>query len=53
MTIVKTLPVNAAQKELYDLLELVHPKEKLKEKALKRVIDEQRKRGYCVLQAYG
>jgi SpoVK/Ycf46/Vps4 family AAA+-type ATPase len=49
--IVRTLPVNTAQKELNDLLELVHPKEKLKEmvlapkleKALKRVLDEQRK----------
>lgn len=49
--IVKSLPVNAAQKELNDLLELVHPDEKLKEmvlvpkleKALNRILDEQRK----------
>ncbi len=48
--VVKTLPVTAAQKELHDLLDLVHPKEKLKEMilvkrvkdSLKRVIDEQR-----------
>jgi SpoVK/Ycf46/Vps4 family AAA+-type ATPase len=51
LSIVKTLPVNAAQKELNDLLELVHPKEKLKDmilpfglqKSLKRVLDEQKK----------
>ena len=49
--VVKNLPVNANQKELYDLLELSHPSERLKEmvlasklqKALKRVLDEQRK----------
>ena len=49
--IVKPLPLNASQKELKDLLELVHPGEKLKqmvlvphlERALKRVLDEQRK----------
>lgn len=49
--VVKTLPVNATQKELNDLLELVHSNEKLKEmvlipeleKALKRVLDEQKK----------
>lgn len=48
---VKTLPVNAAQKELNDLLELVHPKEGLKDMilsaplktTLKRILDEQRK----------
>lgn len=48
--IVKGLPQNSAQKELKDLLELLHPKEKLKdmvlkpylEKCLKRVLDEQR-----------
>jgi SpoVK/Ycf46/Vps4 family AAA+-type ATPase len=48
--VVKTLPQNAAQKELKDLLELLHPREKLKdmvlkpnlEKSLKRVLDEQR-----------
>ena len=51
LAIVKTLPVNTAQRELNDLLELVHPKEKLKEmvlplsleKSLKRVLDEQKK----------
>ena len=49
--VVKVLPQNSAQKELKDLLELSHPKEKLKdmvlkpelEKSLKRVLDEQRK----------
>lgn len=49
--VVKALPQNSAQKELKDLLELSHPKEKLKdmvlkpelEKSLKRVLDEQRK----------
>jgi len=49
--VVKQFPLNATQKELNDLLELVHPNEKLKEmvlipeleKALKRVLDEQRK----------
>ncbi len=49
--VVKTLPLNTSQKELKDLLELVHPDEKLKqmvlipplEKALKRVLDEQKK----------
>jgi len=49
--IVKTMPVNAAQKELNDLLELVHPEIKLKHmtlvlvlrKKLKRVLDEQNK----------
>ena len=48
--VVKSLPQNSAQKELRDLLELLHPKEKLKdmvlkpylEKCLKRVLDEQR-----------
>ncbi len=49
--VVKSFPVSASQKELSDLLELVHPNEKLKgmvlipklEKALKRVLDEQKK----------
>jgi SpoVK/Ycf46/Vps4 family AAA+-type ATPase len=49
--VVKAMPQNAAQKELKDLLELSHPKEKLKdmvlkpqlEKSLKRILDEQRK----------
>jgi SpoVK/Ycf46/Vps4 family AAA+-type ATPase len=49
--LLKTMPVNAAQKELNDLLELVHPKEKLKDmvlsnnlkKTLKRILDEQQK----------
>lgn len=49
--VIKSFPVNATQKELNDLLELVHPNEKLKgmvlipelEKALKRVLDEQKK----------
>lgn len=49
--VVKSLPVNAAQKELSDLLELTQPDEKLKDmvlipslqKLLKRVLDEQRK----------
>lgn len=49
--VVKALPVNSAQKELNDLLELYHPHEKLKEmvlvpsveKSLKRVLDEQHK----------
>ena len=49
--IVKSIPISATQKELNDLLELVHPKEKLKEmvlnieleKALVRVLDEQKK----------
>lgn len=47
--LVKAMPVHAAQKELNDLLELVHPKEKLTDmvlepglkKALKRILDEQ------------
>jgi SpoVK/Ycf46/Vps4 family AAA+-type ATPase len=50
-SVVKTLPVSAAQKELTDLLELSHPHEKLKEmvlnselqKKLKRVLDEHKK----------
>lgn len=49
--VVKSLPTNATQRELNDLLELVHSNEKLKEmvlipeleKSLKRVLDEQRK----------
>lgn len=49
--VIKSFPVNATQKELNDLLELVHPNEKLKEmvliseleKSLKRVLDEQKK----------
>ncbi|MFD2918865.1 AAA family ATPase [Terrimonas rubra] len=49
--VVKSFPVSASQKELNDLLELVHPNEKLKgmvlipelEKSLKRVLDEQKK----------
>lgn len=49
--VLKTMPLNAAQKELSDLLELVHPKEKLKDMvlepalkgALKRILDEQQK----------
>ena len=32
--VLKTMPLNAAQKELSDLLELVHPKEKLKDMVL-------------------
>ena len=48
--VIKPFPLNATQKELNDLLELVHPNEKLREmvlipeieKALKRVLDEQR-----------
>ncbi len=48
--VVKPFPVNATQKELHDLLELIHPKEKLKEmvlsdsvqKSLNRILDEQR-----------
>lgn len=48
--VVKNFPLNANQKELYDLLELSHPTEKLKEmvlplklqKILKRVLDEQK-----------
>ena len=50
-SIVKALPVNAAQKELNDLLELSHPHEKLKEmvliselqKKITRVLDEHKK----------
>ena len=49
--VVKNFPASATQKELNDLLELIHPNEKLKgmvlipelEKALKRVLDEQKK----------
>ncbi len=49
--IVRNLPVNAAQKELHDLLELVHPDVKLKNmvlakgitKSLKRILHEQTK----------
>jgi SpoVK/Ycf46/Vps4 family AAA+-type ATPase len=49
--VVKSFPQNATQKELNDLLELVHPNEKLKgmvlepalEKSLKKILDEQRK----------
>lgn len=49
--IIKKLPVNSAQKELNDLLELVHPQVKLNDmvlspivhQALQRVLDEQRK----------
>jgi SpoVK/Ycf46/Vps4 family AAA+-type ATPase len=47
--VVKSFPVSPTQKELSDLLELLHPSEKLKEmvlqpklqKVLKRVLDEQ------------
>ncbi|MRX46940.1 AAA family ATPase [Pedobacter puniceum] len=50
-TIIKQLPVNVAQKELNDLLELIHPDVKLKDmvlspivqNALQRVLDEQGK----------
>ncbi len=50
-TVVKQLPVNVAQKELSDLLELIQPSSKLKDmvlspyvkNALQRVLDEQRK----------
>ena len=49
--IVKNMPVNAAQKELSDLLELVQPEVKLKQmvlapevtKAIKRILQEQNK----------
>lgn len=49
LSIVKAFPVSAAQKELNDLLELVHSHEKLMEmvlapeleKSLKRILDEQ------------
>lgn len=49
--LVKTMPLNAAQKELSDLLELVHPKETLKDmvlepalkRSLRRILDEQQK----------
>lgn len=49
--VIKPFPVNASQRELNDLLELMHPNEKLKEmvlipeleKSLKRVLDEQKK----------
>ena len=51
LSVIKAFPVNATQKELNDLLELIHPNEKLKEmvllpeleKALRRVLDEQKK----------
>jgi SpoVK/Ycf46/Vps4 family AAA+-type ATPase len=51
LSVVKTIPINSTQKELNDLLELTHPKEKLKEivltstlqKSLRRVLDEQKK----------
>lgn len=51
LNLVKTVPINATQRELSDLLELVHPEEKLKEmvllpeieNALTRVLDEQKK----------
>jgi SpoVK/Ycf46/Vps4 family AAA+-type ATPase len=49
--VIKSFPVSSSQKELNDLLELIHPNEKLKEmvliseleKVLKRVLDEQKK----------
>ena len=49
--VIKSLPVNLNQKELSDLLELVHPKDRLidmvlaphVEKTIQRVLDEQRK----------
>ncbi len=49
--VVKTFPVNPAQKELSELLELSHPNEKIKEmvldpaleKTLKRILDEHKK----------
>jgi SpoVK/Ycf46/Vps4 family AAA+-type ATPase len=49
--VIKSLPVGPTQKELNDLLELVHPHEKIKEmvlepvvaKAIRRVLDEQKK----------
>lgn len=49
--VIKSFPVSTSQKELNDLLELIHPNEKLKEmvliseleKVLKRVLDEQKK----------
>lgn len=49
--LVRNMPVNAAQKELNDLLELVHPDVKLKQmvlapsivKSLKRIVHEQHK----------
>lgn len=58
-TIVKKLPVHAAQKELNDLLELVHPDMKLNDmvlapdvqNAMQRVLDEQRK--LDLLESYG
>jgi len=51
LSVVKSLPLNATQKELNDLLEVAHPHDKLKdmvliptlEKSLKRVLDEQKK----------
>ncbi len=57
--IFRKLPVNAAQKELNDLLELIHPTVKLNDMvlapavhlSLKRVLDEQRKVG--VLESHG
>lgn len=58
-TIFRKLPVNTAQKELNDLLELVHPDVRLKDmvlapavhQSLKRVLDEQRK--IDVLESHG
>jgi SpoVK/Ycf46/Vps4 family AAA+-type ATPase len=49
--VIKSFPVSTSQKELNDLLELIHPNEKMKEmvliseleKVLKRVLDEQKK----------
>lgn len=49
--IIKSLPVNTAQKELNDLLELIHPRERMKDmvldsnlkRAINRTLDEQRK----------
>ena len=35
--VVKNFPVNATQKELNDLLELVHPHEKIKEMVLEQI----------------
>src|SRR5665213_27485 len=38
--LVKTFPINSAQKELNDLLELSHPNEKLKEMVLDPILDK-------------
>lgn len=57
--LIKKLPVNSAQKELDDLLELIRPKVKLKDmvlsdnvrNSLQRVLDEQRK--IDILESHG